>query len=134
MVSTCPKGSETTWSLLHGVESRESRATIKQFAVDFGVSEASLQNWLGQADVEVGNRLGVTIVDPAELREARKRIRLLEQENEVMRRAAANMSNRDAPAERPTLWMTGVDSGSHAHGNDGRRPTSESRVLTDALY
>ena len=34
---------------------RESGVTIKQIATDFGISEATLQNWLRQADVEDGN-------------------------------------------------------------------------------
>ena len=45
-----------------------------------------------QADVEDGVRPGVTAVDGAELREAKRKIRLLEQENEVLRRAAAYLS------------------------------------------
>ena len=69
--------------------SRESGVTIKQIATDFGISEATLQNWLRQADVEDGNRPGQT---SAEARELKKRIRLLEQENEVLRRAAAYLS------------------------------------------
>lgn len=31
---------------------RESGVTITQIATDFGISEATLQNWLRQADVE----------------------------------------------------------------------------------
>ncbi len=50
-----------------------------------------LQNWLRQADVE-GKRPGQTAADAAEARELKKRIRLLEQENEVLRRAAAYLS------------------------------------------
>lgn len=72
--------------------SRESGVTIKQIATDFGISEATLQNWLRQADVEEGNRPGQTAADAAEARELKKRIRLLEQENEVLRRAAAYLS------------------------------------------
>ena len=132
MVSTCAKGFRD--DVVAVARRRDSRVTIKQIAVDFGVSEASLQNWLGEGGVEVGSGLGVKIVEPADLREARKPIRLLEQENEVLRRAAANMSEWDAPVERPASWMTGVDSGIHARGNDGRRPAAESKVLTDALY
>ena len=71
---------------------RESGVTIKQIATDFGISEATLQNWLRQADVEEGNRPGQTAADAAEARELKKRIRRLEQENEVLRRAAAYLS------------------------------------------
>ncbi|SEI10582.1 Transposase, partial [Leifsonia sp. CL154] len=64
---------------------REDGVTLKQVATDFGISETCLQNWLRQADVEDGNRPGVTTSESAELRELRKRNRLLEQENEVLR-------------------------------------------------
>ncbi|ALU73378.1 transposase (plasmid) [Rhodococcus erythropolis R138] len=63
-----------------------------QIAKDFGVSEATLHNWLKKADIEDGNRPGMTKDETAELREAKKRIRLLEQEAEVMRRAVAYLS------------------------------------------
>ena len=71
---------------------REPGVTLKQIAEDFGVAEASLTNWLKQADIEDGKRPGATESDQAENRELRKRLRLLEQENEVLRRAAAYLS------------------------------------------
>ncbi len=71
---------------------REPGVTLKQVAEDFGIAEASLTNWLKQADIEDGNRPGLTEADHAENRELRKRLRLLEQENEVLRRAAAYLS------------------------------------------
>ena len=42
---------------------------------------------------------GVTSGEHAELREAKKRIRLLEQENEVLRRAAAYLSQANLPGK-----------------------------------
>ncbi|WP_396350290.1 IS3 family transposase [Kocuria sp. ChxB] len=80
--------------------SRESGVTIKQIATDFGISEATLQNWLRQADVEDGNRPGQSSADAVEARELKKRIRLLEQENEVLRRAAAYLAG-----EPETRWL-----------------------------
>ncbi len=71
---------------------REPGVTLKQIAEDFGVSDASLSNWLRQADIEDGKRPGQSINDAAEVRELRRRNRLLEQENEVLRRAAAYLS------------------------------------------
>lgn len=67
---------------------RNPGQTIKQIAADFGVAESCLRNWMRQADVEDGLKPGTTTAEDAELREAKKRIRLLEQENEVLRRAA----------------------------------------------
>jgi transposase-like protein len=51
-----------------------------------------LTNWLKQADIEEGRKPGQTRDDAAEVRELRRRNRLLEQENEVLRRAAAYLS------------------------------------------
>lgn len=71
---------------------RKREAPLFQIAKDFGVSEATLHNWLKKADIEDGNRPGMTMDESTELREAKKRIRLLEQEAEVMRRAVAYLS------------------------------------------
>jgi transposase len=72
---------------------------IKDIAADFGISESCLTNWLTAADVEDGVKPGAAAVDNAELREATKRIRLLEQENEVLRRAAAYLSQANLPGK-----------------------------------
>lgn len=67
---------------------RKRQAPRSQIAKDFGVSEACLHRWLKLADVEDGLRPGITQAEAAEMRELKKRNRLLEQENEVLRRAA----------------------------------------------
>lgn len=51
------------------------------------------------ADVEDGIKPGSTAAENAELRAAKKRIRLLEQENEVLRRAAAYLSQANLPGK-----------------------------------
>ncbi|MEI7059394.1 IS3 family transposase [Nocardioides sp. CCNWLW239] len=76
---------------------REPGQQLKQIAADFGISESCLTNWLRQADVEDGVKSGTTSAENAELREAKRRIRLLEQENEVLRRAAAYLSQANLP-------------------------------------
>ena len=78
---------------------RKGQGSLKQIAKDFGISEGSLANWMKQADIEDGHRPGLTDADRAELREAKKRIRLLEQENEVLRRAAAYLSQANLPGK-----------------------------------
>ena len=71
---------------------RDSQTTLKQVADDFGISEATLSNWLKAADVGAGRRLGTTSAEAEELRRLKRRNKLLEQENEVLRRAAAYLS------------------------------------------
>ena len=67
---------------------REAGVTLAQIAKDFVVHEMTLNKWMRQADVDDGSRPGVSGAESHELRDARRRIRLLEQENEVLRRAA----------------------------------------------
>lgn len=50
-------------------------------------------------DIEDGERPGSTVVQSAELREAKRRIRTLEQEVEVLRRAAAYFSQAHLPGK-----------------------------------
>ena len=76
---------------------RKGEAPVSRIAKDFGISESCLQRWLKIADVEDGVKPGPTQADAIELREARKRIRLLEQEVEVLRRAAAYLSQASLP-------------------------------------
>jgi transposase len=78
---------------------REPGQQLKQIAADFGISESCLTNWMKAADVEDGIKPGTTASENTELREARKRIRLLEQENEVLRRAAAYLSQANLPGK-----------------------------------
>jgi len=78
---------------------REPDVMLKTIAKDFGISESCLANWLKAADIEDGLKPGTTAADNAELREAKKRIRLLEQENEVLRRAAAYLSQANLPGK-----------------------------------
>ncbi len=72
--------------------SREPGVRIKDIAHDFGITESCLTNWMARADREDGVRPGPTTSELAELRDAKRRIRMLEQENEVLRRAAAYLS------------------------------------------
>ena len=75
---------------------RKGEASVAQVARDFGISESCLQRWLKIADREDGlapptssDRGGGSKDEAAELRELRRRNKLLEQENEILRRATA---------------------------------------------
>ena len=81
---------------------RESGVTIEQIAKDFGVHPMTLQKWLQRAAVDNGSKPGHSRAEGAELREARERIRLLEQEVEVLRRAATYLSQANLPGKGST--------------------------------
>jgi transposase len=76
---------------------RKGEAPLSQIAKDFGISESCLHRWLKLADVDDGVRPGVTTTESAELRDLRKRNRTLEQENEILRRAAAYFAREISP-------------------------------------
>jgi transposase len=76
---------------------RKGEAPLSQIARDFGISESCLHRWLKIADVDDGVRPGVTTVESAELRDLRKRNKTLEQENEILRRAAAYFAREISP-------------------------------------
>ena len=76
--------------------------TLAQIASDFGIHEMTLAKWLRRAAVEDGSKPGVRSAESAEVRELRKRNRLLEQENEVLRRATAYLSQANLPGKGST--------------------------------
>jgi transposase-like protein len=78
---------------------RDPKTTLRQIADDFGISESCLKNWLVRADRDDGMRSGPTTQDLEETRDLRRRLRLLEQENEVLRRAAAYLSQANLPGK-----------------------------------
>ncbi|MFG2630731.1 IS3 family transposase [Streptomyces sp. NPDC048473] len=71
--------------------------TIEQVAADFGVHAMTLWKWMRRADIDDGTKPATTSQESTELRDARRRIKLLEQENEVLRRAAAYLSRANLP-------------------------------------
>ena len=68
----------------------------------FSGEPQTLQKWLRRAAIDDGSKPGMTSGQSAELREANKRIRLLEQENEILRRAAAYLSQANLPGKGST--------------------------------
>lgn len=55
-----------------------------------------------QVRVEAGTQEGTTVAESAQMRELKERNRLLEQENEVLRRAAAYLSQANLPSRGST--------------------------------
>jgi transposase len=87
---------------------REPGVRVKDIAADFGISESCLTNWLTQADRDEGVRPGPTSDEQAENRELRRRVRLLEQENEVLRRARRFATRPARPGHGPTRVPPGT--------------------------
>jgi transposase len=68
---------------------RERPKPIAELAKDLGISESCLRRWVDIADVDDGRKQGLSSPEKAELVELRRKLRVAEMENEILRRAAA---------------------------------------------
>ena len=68
---------------------RSSGRPLAQIARQLGVSTESLRLWRKQAEIDAGERDGLSSDERAELRELRREVRVLRQERELLKKAAA---------------------------------------------
>lgn len=68
---------------------RQSDSSVAQVARDLGVNAETLRTWVRADEVESGDRAGLTKAERAELAELRRRVKRLEQEKEILGKAAA---------------------------------------------
>jgi transposase len=80
---------------------KSSDSSMAQVAKDFGISPSCLKRWLAIDEKNSARSSGSPQSggESDALREANKRIKLLEQENEVLRRAAAYLSQAHLPGK-----------------------------------
>ena len=76
---------------------RRGDLTLSEVAVDFAISVESVRRWCRQADVDDGVVDGQTSSEQTELVALRRKARRLEQENEILRRAAAYFAQASLP-------------------------------------
>jgi transposase-like protein len=76
---------------------RRGGAPRAEIAADFGISESTLKRWMAQADIDDGVKDGLTSAEQNEIVQLRRRMRRLEMENEILRRAAAYFAAETLP-------------------------------------
>ena len=81
------------------VELVEGGRKVAEVAADLGVSEQSIYTWRRQARIDAGVEAGLTSAEKAELAAARRRIRELETEVAIHRRATELLKGETSPKD-----------------------------------
>ena len=81
------------------VELVEGGRKVAEVAADLGVSEQSIYTWRRQAKIDAGVEAGLTSAEKAELAAARRRIRELETEVAIHRRATELLKGETSPKD-----------------------------------
>jgi transposase len=69
---------------------RSGAKSVSELARDLGVTDQTLRNWVRQADLDEGRRHdGLTTAEREELSRLRRENRVLRQERDILRKAAA---------------------------------------------
>ena len=68
---------------------RSGGISIPQLARDLGIADQTLRNWIAQADIDEGRSEGLTSAERDELRLLRREVKVLREEREILKSAAA---------------------------------------------
>jgi transposase len=68
---------------------RSSSKSVAQVCRDLDLSETAVRRWLAQAEIDSGHREGLTTAEREELGQLRKEVRVLREERDILKKAAA---------------------------------------------
>jgi transposase len=68
---------------------RSSGKSIPQVCRDLDLAESVVRRWVAQAEIDAGQREGLTTAERQELGQLRKEVRVLREEREILKKAAS---------------------------------------------
>jgi transposase len=70
------------------VQASEERYPVAKIARDLDLSTETLRKWVNRAQIDAGERDGLTTEQTEELRRLRKEVKVLKEEREILKKAA----------------------------------------------
>ncbi len=81
------------------VQASEERYPVAKVARDLDIGAETLRNWVKQAEIDTGDREGLTTEEKEELRRLRKEVKVLREEREILKkRHGSSPGRRTNPA------------------------------------
>jgi transposase-like protein len=82
-------------------ETGQRHGAVKRVAEQLGYGVESVRNWVNQADVDEGTRVGTSTEDAARIKELEQEVKELRRANEILKKAAAFFgAELDRPQKR----------------------------------
>ena len=74
---------------------RSSEKPLARISRELDVSEQTLRNWRKQREIDEGERAGLSTDEQEELGRLRRKVKVLDQEKEILRKATAFFARED---------------------------------------